>query len=265
MKPGYSHKLIVAILIAGAATAVLYRSFATGTAADYTMKDFLAAPPEAVDNEVAAETRLGSVAEMLAGLEQRLQTNGGEAEDWLLLAKSYYHLGRQPEARQAYDRARAMGYAGDWAPLPSIDSAVNSTYEISPAHYSAEGMNGTPQSTDGVPASSIRLKVSLAPELEKTIAPDTAVYLFAREIDAAGPPLAVVRKKVRDLPLVTSLDDSHSMMPGRTISSVERLVVGARISISGSAARQQGDFEQLSGPLSSRPDQAVELHIDSSE
>jgi len=205
------------------------------------------------------------VAEMLAGLERRLQDGGGDVDDWLLLAKSYYHLGRQPEAREAYERALAMGYRGDWAPLPSIDSVRQSALEINPATYSTEATDGAPKSSNGDPSSGIRLKVSLAPELEKTVTPDAAVYLFAREIEAGGAPLAVVRKSVRDLPLEISLDDSHSIMPGRTISSVERLVVGARVSISGSATRRQGDFERLSNPLSARSEQVVDLYIESSE
>ena len=109
----------------------------------------------------------------------------------------------------------------------------------------------------------IRLKAPLAPALENAHAPATAVYLFAREIEASGGPLAVVRKKVRDLPLVISLEDSRSLMPGRTISSVERLIVGARISVSGSATRRQGDFERLSPPLRIRHDQAIGLYIES--
>ena len=138
MKMHYSHKLILAIVIAGAATAVFYRSFATGAETDYTLQEFLATQPVAVDSPPPGKPRLASVADMLAGLELRLQVGDGKVEDWLLLAKSYYHLGRQPQAREAYDRAVAMGYDGDWAPLPSIDSSARFAVEIDPARYSVE-------------------------------------------------------------------------------------------------------------------------------
>jgi len=264
MKMRYSRKLMLATLLAGVAAAVLYRGLVAGTAPDYSMEEFFDTLPGVAQNPPAAEPRLGSVAAMLSGLERRLQADGGSAGDWLLLAKSYYHLDRQPEARQAYDRAVAMGYDGDWMPLPSMGSVAKPTLDINPAYYSAAAANRASQSTNGGSSSSIRLKVSLAPELEKTLAPDTVVYLFAREVEGSGPPLAVVRRKARDLPLEISLDDSHSMIPGRNISSVERLVVGARIAISGSATRQQGDVEQLSKPLSARFEQVVDLHIDPS-
>lgn len=263
MKLHDSRKQILAILIAVAAAAVLYRSFTTGTGADYSMQEFLATRTETAEGPAAAEPRLGSVAEMLAGLERRLRAEGGDAGEWLLLAKSYYHLDRQPEAREAWDRAVALGYRGDWAPLPSIDSVAKSSVEIDPAHYLAATTGSKPDSIHGAPSPGIRLQVSLAPELAETLAPDTAVYLFAREIEAGGPPLAVVRKQVGDLPLTISLGDRHAMMPGRSISSVDRLIVGARISISGSASRRPGDFERLSQPLSARSDQVVDLHIDS--
>ena len=265
MKYRYSRNLMLATLIVGAATAILYRSFAGGSAADYGMQEFPATPPGVAQNPPAAQARLGSVAEMLAGLEQRLQADGGQAGDWLLLAKSYYHLDRQPQAREAYQRALAMGYSGDWAPLPNISPASAPVLDISPARYAAARLDSVPGPARDLPAAGIRLKVSLAPELKKKLPPDTAVYLFARDSEAAGPPLAAVSKQVRDLPLAISLDDSHSVMPGRTISGAEQLVVGARISVSGSASRQPGDLERLSAPFSAPGPWAVDLYIEPRE
>ena len=240
---------------------MLYRSFAGGAAADYGMQEFPASPPGVAQNPPAAQARLGSVAEMLAGLEQRLQADGGDAGEWLLLAKSYYHLDLQAEAREAYEQALAMGYRGAWAPLPNI-AAAGPALDIDPARYAAAKLDSAPRSTAERPAAGIRLRVSLAPELEKKLAPDTTVYLFARDREAGGPPLAVVSRRVGDLPLTISLDDSHSIMPGRTISGAEQLVVGARISVSGSATRQPGDPQRLSTPFSVSGAQLIDLHIE---
>ena len=85
--------------------------------------------------------------------------------------------------------------------------------------------------------------VSLSPKLKGRAAPDDTVFIFARA--AAGPrvPLAVLRKKVRDLPVSFSLDDGMAMAPGMNLSAFARVVVGARISKSGNAAPQPGDLQ----------------------
>jgi len=59
----------------------------------------------------------------------------------------------------------------------------------------------------------------------------------------------VLRKQVRDLPVAFSLDDSMAMAPGLKLSGFQRVVVGARISRSGSATPQPGDLQGISAPV----------------
>lgn len=66
--------------------------------------------------------RLDPVDVLLVGLKQRLATQKDDVEGWILLSKSYYHLNRLKEADDAFDKARALGYSGNWMPLPRIDS-----------------------------------------------------------------------------------------------------------------------------------------------
>ena len=64
-------------------------------------------------------------------------------------------------------------------------------------------------------------------------------------------PLAIVRKQVRDLPFAFSLDDTAAMSPANTLSTVKgKIVVGARISKSGSASPQPGDLSGQSSQTS---------------
>ena len=54
-------------------------------------------------------TKAASINELLTGLEKRLEENPDDAKGWLLLAKSYDHLGRPGDAAAAYGRASALG------------------------------------------------------------------------------------------------------------------------------------------------------------
>ena len=62
-------------------------------------------------------------------------------------------------------------------------------------------------------------------------------------------PLAIVRARARDLPFEFTLDDSSAMAAGMNLSSQKSVVVGARISRSGSATPQAGDLEGTSQPV----------------
>ncbi len=88
--------------------------------------------------------------------------------------------------------------------------------------------------------------VRLDDSLKKRAAPDDIVYIFARAKDGPPAPLAVLRKRVADLPFKFVLDDTMAMAPGMSLSRFSTVVVGARISKTGQATRQPGDLEGFS-------------------
>lgn len=59
----------------------------------------------------AAGPAVASVAEMAARLAARLEREPNDGPGWLLLGRSYEHLGRMEEARSAYRRAADLGQA----------------------------------------------------------------------------------------------------------------------------------------------------------
>jgi cytochrome c-type biogenesis protein CcmH len=96
----------------------------------------------------------------------------------------------------------------------------------------------------------VRGTVTLAPELASKVSPQDTLFVFARAAEGPPMPLAVLRRKARELPLAFALDDGASMAQGRKLSAVRQVIVGARISKSGEALPQAGDLQGLSGIVS---------------
>lgn len=96
-------------------------------------------------------------------------------------------------------------------------------------------------------------QVSLAPDLASEARPDDTVFIVARGLGAgnepSGPPVAVVRIRVADLPYAFSLDDAAAMTPAATLSRQSKVRIVARISRSGSAMPAPGDIEGRSDPV----------------
>jgi len=79
------------------------------------------------------------------------------------------------------------------------------------------------------------VEISLSPELVATLKPDMTVFVVVRGTPEGGMPVAALRRRVADLPLLMVLSDDMSLMPQRPLSALDTLWVSARISRSGSA------------------------------
>lgn len=78
------------------------------------------------------------------------------------------------------------------------------------------------------------------------------LFVYAHALEGPPAPLAARREPARALPLTVRLDDSMSMLPGRSLSSVDRVRVGARVSRSGDARAGSGDIQGTSTALDLR-------------
>ena len=174
----------------------------------------------------------------------------------------------------ALDRKDYVGAIGHWERLAQIepaDSAITRQLQFSivQARQLAGQQGGLLNvSTLGVavpPAQAdarVGGVVSLAPALAARVSPQDTVFIFARAA-ANGPrmPLAVLRRQAKDLPLHFTLDDSLAMAPGATLSNAGRIVVGARVSRSGSAEPRDGDLQAATGAATlGRSDLRLEIN-----
>lgn len=104
-------------------------------------------------------------------------------------------------------------------------------------------------SNPAVGGATVSGKVSLDSSLKSKVADSDTVFIFARDADQPRrPPLAILRKTVKDLPMTFTLDDSMGIMPMFKLSSASKVVVGARVSKSGNAMPAAGDFQGFAPP-----------------
>ena len=96
---------------------------------------------------------------------------------------------------------------------------------------------------------SVQAVVSVESSVLQQVDAEDALYVFARASEGPPMPLAVVRKQVKDLPLVVDLDDSLAMMENLKLSAFEEVMIVARISKSGAPVATSGDFFGEVGPI----------------
>ena len=107
----------------------------------------------------------------------------------------------------------------------------------------------------------LSIEVSISPEYK--IKADKVVYIYAREWKGSPKPIAAVRLNVSELPKVVSLNDTVSIMGGKTLSSVDFLEIIARVSMSGSVTPMPGDYQGTTGKLRAETQNKIQIQINS--
>jgi len=138
----------------------------------------------------------------------------------------------------------------------SIDASIAEARELGglkAAAAPAAPLPATPAAPPAATAASAGARIAgtvqLAPALADKVSPTDTVYIFARAVDGPRMPLAILKKQAKDLPVTFALDDSMAMTPSLALSNFPSVIVGARVSKSGSATPQSGDLEGLSSAV----------------
>lgn len=181
---------------------------------------------------------VGSVASLLAGLEERVEKNPEDGKSWMLLARSYKYQQRMTDATDAYQHAASLG------------------------EYDEEFASIVANTTVAVPEVQVTGRVELAKEVQYLAQANDIVFVFARAVGGPSTPVAVLRKQASELPFNFALDESHSMSDAATLSDFERVVVTARISRAGDAGKALRGLEAKSEELVLADHDSVSLIID---
>lgn len=108
----------------------------------------------------------------------------------------------------------------------------------------------------------IQVNVSLSSDLIDEANGDDTIFIYAQAISGPPMPIAAVRKKVSDLPLQVTLDDSMAMMPTNKLSDHKQVKITARISKSGNAIAASGDLIGTLEAVQTDTNESINLNID---
>jgi cytochrome c-type biogenesis protein CcmH len=251
----------------------------------------------------------GDINSIITSLAQRLQKNPDNAEDWVLLGRSFKYieqyrlaansfekayviLGDQPDLMLQYADSLAMANGGKlegkstelifkalekepenvtglwlagmakaemrdfsqailyWRKLEALLPPDSDSYKqvqklivtVQAQNGSAKEVESTVVPTNAKSTVSIDVQVSLKGDIKTRVNPGDTVFIYAKALTGPPMPLAIVRKQVSDLPISVTLNDAMAMMPSMKLSNFKQVKVMARISKSGAAMQQKGDF-----------------------
>ena len=189
----------------------------------------------------------------------------GNPESLALIDRALAIDPRQPKAlalsgTAAYDRGDFAGAIGRWQtiadnlpPQSELLAQVKASIVEAREHLGGAASAVAPvpvgKATTASPNIAVAGTVTIDPALAAKAAPGDSVFVFARATDGPRMPLAVLRARVADLPLTFKLDDSMAMSPTAKLSGARSVMIGARVSKSGNATPQPGDFAGESSPV----------------
>ena len=129
-------------------------------------------------------------------------------------------------------------------------NAVNLNKGIRLAEIKLQGSEQTANTeklSSNAPLQTIELRVSIDPSINF----DPQQTVFVALVAISGPPMPLAARKLRagDLPIKISLSDADAVMAGHNLSVAKEFKAIARLSQTGSATPQSGDWEVSSGPL----------------
>jgi cytochrome c-type biogenesis protein CcmH len=223
-------------------------------------------PPH--DTQMSSPTA-GSLDDVTNKLAARLATAGGSDNDWKLLAESYEYMGRKAEA----DAARA--HIASAAPIAGAAAMAGSTGDATGGQTTGDQIADIANALDkphaqGKDKSSVNTAgnaeisgtVDINSKLARQAGSGATLFIYAKQPDAPGPPLAVLRVRAEHWPVSFTLNDGNAMVPGRNLSTASTVQIEARISKNGDALPRSGDLVGSVTSVNPRDGHPVKISID---
>lgn len=217
--------------------------------------------------ETLLQKRNGEFAgEPIGLLERAFKVNANDQKTLGLLGAGYYRLGQPergltllrrlvsllpPESEQTSQIASVITrleqeIKAAQGPAPVPQTAAQAMPPAPPA--AAQSSHASPPSA----AQALRGEIRVADALKARLPAGATLFVVARPADGQRMPIAVSRQPFALAPGQTyefALGDDQSMAGNRPLSSYDQVVLEARVSVSGQAARQSGDLYGVAGPV----------------
>jgi cytochrome c-type biogenesis protein CcmH len=156
---------------------------------------------------------------------------------------------------QSFENAQLQLAITYWqGAIQGLDSNSPTARALQQGIDRANSLLGKPAGAES--GTTITVQLSLAPGI--SFAPTQMVFVAAVRTSGSAMPLAAQKLTAADLPVTVTLSDSQALMAGQSLSSVDQIKLIARLSTTGSATPQSGDWEiqsevielsDISGPV----------------
>ena len=167
-----------------------------------------------------------------------LAKNPQHANALLLAGSAAFSEGQFKQALAYWTTLRSQLADGSQEAV-AVDNALRAAAEKAGVEIGAQAKKPDPLANA---ASSISGRVTISDSIKAQANPTDVVFIYAQAEQGSPMPLAIMRTTVQALPLDFNLDDSMAMRPEAKLSGQSHVTVKARISKSGQAMPQPGDF-----------------------
>ncbi|WP_097462427.1 c-type cytochrome biogenesis protein CcmI [Mangrovitalea sediminis] len=192
--------------------------------------------------------------DVLQAITEARSRNPDDVNALGLLGIMAFQAGDYQDAIKSW--SRIIKVAPDTPQLPVIKEGIARAYErlgkAVPQDLAASDQGGD-SASKAAPAGDagpqMTVSVSVGKAYRDELPKNATLFVYAKAVKGPAMPLAVAKYPVSALPVTVTLNDGMAMTPVAKLSSVDQVMLIARISSSGSAMPASGDWEGKVGPV----------------
>jgi len=134
--------------------------------------------------------------------------------------------------------------------------------QLDPASGDWQALQNGIQKARNLLGDTAEVQIAIALSIDENIQFSADQRIFVAVVEADGPPMPIAARKLvaSQLPTQILLSDSDALIDGRSLSSAGKIRVIARLSTSGTATPQLGDWQAVSG-IVAIADEPVDLEL----